>query len=46
MTYITAAGRPGEHAGGGTVAWPGSSRAAETLYMSDKQKYVPSLPRS
>ena len=46
MTYITAAGRPGEHAGGGTVAWPGSSRAAEALYMSDKKKCRPLLPRS
>ena len=38
MTYITT-GRPGEHAGGGTVAWPGSSRAAEALYMSDKRRF-------
>jgi hypothetical protein len=34
MTYLQSSG---EHGGGGTVAWPGSSRQLESLYMSDKQ---------
>lgn len=34
MTYLSVTG---EHGRGGTVAWPGSSRKLESLYMSDKQ---------
>eukprot|EP01052_Picozoa_sp_SAG31_P029832 SAG31_NODE_3003_length_4795_cov_4.386499_6_plen_353_part_00 len=38
MTYLTGP-RPGQPGGGGTVAWPGSSRALEQVYMRDQQKY-------
>lgn len=34
MTYLQASG---EHGGGGTVAWPGSSRQLESLYMTNKK---------
>ena len=37
MTYLTSSG---EHGGGGTVAWPGSSRGLESLYVSDAEKYA------
>ena len=36
MTFLTGP-RPGQHGGGGTVAWPGCSRRLEQIYMADKQ---------
>ena len=38
MTFLTGPA-PGEHGGGGTVAWPGCSRRLESVYMGDKASY-------
>jgi hypothetical protein len=37
MTYLRCS--EGVHGGGGTVAWPGSSRRLESLYAADRERY-------
>eukprot|EP01052_Picozoa_sp_SAG31_P020222 SAG31_NODE_1511_length_8060_cov_3.005653_7_plen_169_part_00 len=39
IAYITGP-RPGGHGGGGTVAWPGSSRLLDNLHCTDPEKYA------
>ena len=38
IAYITGP-RPGGHGGGGTMAWPGSSRLLDQLHCTDPTKY-------